>query len=245
MADLEPYLLIGADHVLLLQSAPGASPRAVGLLARGNAPLTTALPNPDTFGAQYPHAATVPFSLFQSHWDIIAEAPTLTSSTAFGSTSNLVLVLGLIVTAVLFLVSWQNHRALAHFCLTSAQNDAHAKRLEQLKDSLIAASPQPIFIKTPDLRYISANEPFAQIHGLSAAAIVGKTDAELFPPELVKSFRERDQQVFSRGLIIMFEDVLETPKGPRRFLVTKFPIRDEKGQIYALGGIGTDLDRLL
>jgi signal transduction histidine kinase len=71
--------------------------------------------------------------------------------------------------------------------------------------------------------------------------MLGRTDAELRPADEAAAFRRNDLAVMEAGRAIEIEEVLELPDGPHTFLTVKFPLRDDAGEIYAIGGISTDI----
>ncbi|HEV2176359.1 MAG TPA: PAS domain S-box protein [Terriglobia bacterium] len=101
-------------------------------------------------------------------------------------------------------------------------------------------SPNPMFLKDPEGRYLLVNRAFESLSH-AAREIQGKTDSELFPPEQAEAFRVHDLQVLETGEATGFEEVALYPDGPHTSLVQKFPLRDSEGKVYATGGIVTDI----
>ena len=61
--------------------------------------------------------------------------------------------------------------------------------------AVIEATPDAIFVKDLDGRYVLVNEAFARFIGKSTVDIVGKNDFELYPEEDARNFVEADRQV--------------------------------------------------
>ncbi|MBI5865373.1 MAG: PAS domain-containing protein [Planctomycetes bacterium] len=75
---------------------------------------------------------------------------------------------------------------------------AFAETKEFLR-GIIEADPTPIFVKDRSGRYVFANQATADVFGLPAAEIVGKTDAELAADQSdVAAVRQVDLEVFNR-----------------------------------------------
>ncbi len=109
-----------------------------------------------------------------------------------------------------------------------------------LLHAAIEGSPDLIFLKNLEGRYLMINSAAARQWGHSVAQVLGKTDAELYPQEIARMFRKRDQHVLSTGQTITFEDFCSMTEGARTFLVTKGLLRDQSGKPVGVFGIGRD-----
>ncbi|MCB9101577.1 MAG: PAS domain-containing protein, partial [Anaerolineales bacterium] len=61
--------------------------------------------------------------------------------------------------------------------------------------TIIEESEDAIFVKDQDGRYLIINSAGARVAGKSIATIIGRTDAEIFPPNLAKELRANDVAV--------------------------------------------------
>lgn len=103
--------------------------------------------------------------------------------------------------------------------------------------TFIDHAPNAMFMKTNDGHYFFANQCFEQLCRSDREHIIGKTDAELFPRETADQFRANDRRVIETGKAIEFEETNDLQTN----IVMKFPVRNRLGQIYATGGIVTDI----
>jgi len=110
--------------------------------------------------------------------------------------------------------------------------------------AVIEATPDEIFVKDLDGRYVLVNESFARFIGKTAAEIVGRNDFELYPEKDARSFVEADRQVLATGQPMAFEGVATGQAGERKYLVTKGVYRDKDGQILGVYGISHDITEL-
>jgi len=118
------------------------------------------------------------------------------------------------------------------------------KKLEESEGRLLAFIsniPAVIFVKDTTGRYLFVNEEFQRVFGLEGGQILFRTDAEIFSAEQAESFKKNDELVIKTGKRIEFEETAIYTDGPRTSIVHKFPIRDDSGEIVALGGIATDI----
>jgi len=116
---------------------------------------------------------------------------------------------------------------------------------DQILRAVIEATPDAIFVKDLDGRYVLVNEAAARFLGKSPDEIVGKHDLELYPEETARRFIEDDRQVLATGRAHSFEGVA-TGEGDTRqaYLVTKGVYRDRAGKILGLFGISHDITEL-
>jgi len=110
-------------------------------------------------------------------------------------------------------------------------------RLHQVVDNTTAA----VFAKDSKGRYLLVNREFERLFGRSAAELVGRTDRELFPPELAARLRHNDLRVLLERRAIEFEETLEFHGEERTYLSAKFPLVDSSGLPYGIGAVATDI----
>lgn len=102
-------------------------------------------------------------------------------------------------------------------------------------------SPVVAFIKDAEGRRVYFNRPYQETFQANHGHLLGKTDFELFPPEVAQKLHETDLAVLaSRTPTRIIEDV-PTPDGKtHHWLVIKFPIEETPGQ-WLLAGVAVDL----
>jgi PAS domain S-box-containing protein len=95
-----------------------------------------------------------------------------------------------------------------------------------------------VYAKDREGRYLFVNQPFTELFGVDA---LGKTDEDLFEPSIAATFRTLDRQVMESGVAVNAEEVVPCLQGVRVFWSVKFPLRDERGHVFALAGISSDI----
>jgi PAS domain S-box-containing protein len=109
--------------------------------------------------------------------------------------------------------------------------------LQQILDHATAV----VYVKDRDGRYQFANRLFLELFDLEQAAILGHTDAEIFPPETAANLRRNDTLVFERNAPIEIEEQVPQQDGTHTYLSLKFPLRNSRNEAYAVCGISTDI----
>ena len=124
-----------------------------------------------------------------------------------------------------------------------------AKDRQALADSeerfrtLVDTLPDLIWLKDADGVYLGCNKRFEQLCGASAAQIIGKTDYNFVSTELADLFRLHDRQAMEKnGASVNEEEVIFATGGHCELLeTTKIPMRDAKGALVGVLGIGHDI----
>ena len=120
---------------------------------------------------------------------------------------------------------------------------ARKQAQEELRESrerlaaILDNSPTVIFLKDLEGRYLVINRQFEQRWGVRQESVHGRTDHELWPAEIADMVRANDLKVIEEGRSIEVEEVILD----RTYLSAKFPLRDPGGDIYAVGGVATDI----
>jgi two-component system, cell cycle sensor histidine kinase and response regulator CckA len=110
--------------------------------------------------------------------------------------------------------------------------------------AVIEATPDAIFVKDLDGRYVVVNAAAARFLGKAPAAIIGKNDLELYPEDTARQFMEDDRRVLATGEPQSFEGVATSALGSQAYLVTKGVYRDRTGAIAGTFGISHDMTEL-
>lgn len=107
--------------------------------------------------------------------------------------------------------------------------------------AMLRHSPAVVFLKDAAGRYLLVNPQFERSFGIAAAAVIGRCDAEIFPPEQAGRMRAIGERVLASGQAEMTEETWATPHGDRTFLFTTFTVQDGCGSFASLAGMGIDV----
>ena len=98
-----------------------------------------------------------------------------------------------------------------------------------------------VFVKDLSGRYLMINSAGAAAVGRSVEEVLGRDDGELFPEETARRILQEDRQVIEEGRTRTFENVAIGPEGPRTYLATRTPYRDQERNIIGVMGIARDI----
>ncbi len=118
---------------------------------------------------------------------------------------------------------------------------AKLQQSEAQLQAFLENSPNLIFLKDRQGRYLYANKEFKRALRITEEQIEGKKDEELFSVEQAAVFQANDRQVFEAGVPMEFEEVALQEDGEHTSIVQKFPLFNAEGEIYAIGGAVTDI----
>jgi PAS domain S-box-containing protein len=102
-------------------------------------------------------------------------------------------------------------------------------------------SPNLIFMKDPQGRYLYVNQEIERVLRITEEQIKGKRDDEVFPQEQAATYQANDRQVLQAGTPMEFEEIFVKEDEPHTTIVHKFPLFNAEGTIYAIGGVATDI----
>jgi PAS domain S-box-containing protein len=114
-------------------------------------------------------------------------------------------------------------------------------KTEEQFSAILNHSPNLIFLKDVDGRYLLINEEHRKTFHLTRDQIYGKKDIEIFSPDQAAVFRGSDLQVLQARAPMEFEEVALHDDGPHTSIVQKFPLFDARGEMYAICGFVTDI----
>jgi len=97
-----------------------------------------------------------------------------------------------------------------------------------------------IFIKDRSLRYSHVNSHMQNLLGLETSSIVGRSDTDLFGPQVGEYLHDLDSRVLN-GEVVEQEHTRPVGGSPSTFLDIRVPLRDGKGEIVGVFGIARDV----
>jgi PAS domain S-box-containing protein len=115
-----------------------------------------------------------------------------------------------------------------------------SRQTTKLLQAVVDGSPDAVFVKDLQGRYLLCNGAVARFLGRSIEDIIGRDDTTLFSPEDARAIADTDRTVFDSGVSVSVEKPLTSAAGPRRMYAAKVPYRNESGEVIGLIGISRD-----
>jgi PAS domain S-box-containing protein len=112
---------------------------------------------------------------------------------------------------------------------------------QQLLQAIIDNAPAVVYAKDLEGHYLLINRRYAELFHVTSDAVLGRTDFDLFDPDAAAAFRAMDERVAARGVALTEEEIAPQDDGLHTYISVKCPLRDTKGEIYAVFGISTDI----
>jgi PAS domain S-box-containing protein len=118
---------------------------------------------------------------------------------------------------------------------------------EELRQTLVQLegikryTPDLITMMDRDGRYLMVNQAGAQFLGRASEEIVGKTFSDVLPPGEADLFMKRVERVFESEEPLEVEDRISLANGELVYATVLFPLFDQDGCCYAVGGIARDI----
>ncbi|MBE9183710.1 PAS domain S-box protein [Microcoleus sp. LEGE 07076] len=99
--------------------------------------------------------------------------------------------------------------------------EAQLKASEDFLNHTINATPDPIFVKDEQHRWIILNDAVCQFVGKSRQELLGKSDYDFFPKSEADVFWAKDEEVLTTGICLENEETLTDTAGKERIISTK------------------------
>lgn len=199
---------------------------------------------------------------------LVLTAPSVESLESHGWVSNLVLILGLMLNALMaFYVLTLVRRPIKIESLVKKRTDELSRlnqalsneikerwsaeeslqHSERFLDSIVENIPNMVCVKDArSLEYLRINRAASKIFGYFGDAVAGKRDEDIFTSEESELMRKQDQEVLSGGMALTVAEMGVTLKdrGKRLMKVTKIPVFNERGDAEYLLSIFEDITEL-
>jgi PAS domain S-box-containing protein len=118
------------------------------------------------------------------------------------------------------------------------------KESEALMRMVFDTARDAIFLKDMNGIYVKVNKAFAELFLLEPEDILGGTDSDFFPKELVGAAFKEDSEVARTGKTLSFTRHRSLPSGSYYFNTVKTPMRNFRGEVIGVLGISRDVSEL-
>ncbi len=125
------------------------------------------------------------------------------------------------------------------------QSSRHAvmehRESEAKLQAILDGSSSMIYTKTINGEYININRRYEELFEVTREEIQGKTDYEVFPPQIAKELQFNDRMVHASQRNLIMEETMPQHDGLHTYISNKFPLFTQDGVPYGICGISTDI----
>jgi PAS domain S-box-containing protein len=126
--------------------------------------------------------------------------------------------------------------------VTEQRKSAEKLRVtNEFVSALLENAPIPIYVFDLNNCYLQCNQPWEEILGKTKNEIIGHCVDEVMPKEAAQNRKNINLQVLSEGKTITVEEQIRLNNIDYCLETVKFPLRDNDGQIYAIGGVSINI----
>lgn len=138
---------------------------------------------------------------------------------------------------------WKAFETAADIVRERNAAQAELQRATALLAAVSATTPDLIYVKDRDGRFLMVNEACLALSGKRRDQVIGHTQGEFHHDrEQIEVIMANDRAVIESGEPRSLEESYTCPNGtPRVFLSTKSPLRDAGGRVVGVVGVGTDI----
>ena len=111
---------------------------------------------------------------------------------------------------------------------------AERKQQSKFLESLIDNAPIGVAVVDRGMRYVLANPAYRSIAGTPDTPVVGRTVAEVFPPEVARIVEPFVQRVFESGEMLQIPGYEAPVRGRTWWNISEIPLRDAAGNVEAV-----------
>jgi PAS domain S-box-containing protein len=101
-----------------------------------------------------------------------------------------------------------------------------------------------VYVVDLDNKYILVNKQFETLTHMSSSELMGKDIEAAFPKIVADKFKENNLRVINSRTPIVFEEAIINRQGVKTFISNKFPLFNDLGIPYAVGGISTEITEI-
>lgn len=131
----------------------------------------------------------------------------------------------------------KSENLIEHLKQVESEKSTINKQMQDIMDF----SPAAIYITDLDGRYMFLNKKVADINKLSHDEMIGKTLHDILTDDVADEIRKNDVEVITSLKTMRYEETIPAGDGLHYYLSIKFPLFNDKGIIYAVGGVSTDI----
>jgi PAS domain S-box-containing protein len=112
---------------------------------------------------------------------------------------------------------------------------------EARERAILDSTSAVVYVKDLEGRYLFINQQFSELFNITQEQICGRSDADIFPPDIAQAFMANDREVLASGERMSLREVAPHADGNHQYISVKMPLRNHNGVVTGLAGISTDI----
>ena len=129
------------------------------------------------------------------------------------------------------------HEATQHELTERIRAEQALRESTTRLQTFVDVTPDLIYLKNRDLRYLLVNKAFAGHWGLPPTEIIGQTDVDFMPEDQARAYALSEQQVIEEQT----STVVEEQRGSKIYELRCTPVIDEAGHTAGIAGVIRDI----
>ncbi|GJM13503.1 MAG: hypothetical protein DHS20C12_19060 [Pseudohongiella sp.] len=131
-------------------------------------------------------------------------------------------------------------RRFAGIVVALRNKEIQLRESNSLHEGFFEKNPSIMFVKDLQGNYSLVNESFLKFTETSKTDFQDITLAKFFPDQTNEITQDQDRQIVEYKQPMEFEAKLNGSAGDQFFSVLRFPLLNDRGEVYAVGGIASD-----
>ena len=120
--------------------------------------------------------------------------------------------------------------------------EERVREVMRQQQAILDNIPNNAWLKDREGRYVAVNEPFCRLFGMAPKDLVGKSDHDIYPPELAEKYEKDLKEVITSGTRKHIEEAIVDQEGKTRYVEKiETPFSDDAGAIIGIIGITHDI----
>lgn len=124
------------------------------------------------------------------------------------------------------------------------QTEEALRESQQLLTAIVDNSEAVIYVKDLEGRYLMVNRRFLELFKLTRQAVEGKTDHDIFPPDVADALRIVDERAARSDHPLTEQELVPHDNKMHTYISVKSTLSDASGKPYAVFGISTDITKM-
>lgn len=122
--------------------------------------------------------------------------------------------------------------------------EAEIRKRDAWLRAILENAPLEIVIKDTQGRIMAVSRDIVNVLSIDLQDAIGKTSADFLPEEIARVYMEADRKVLQTGRSIQHEVVERVDGEVQHMLNSKFPLRDDRGEIIGVCSLTTDITEM-